>query len=250
MTGAAHLSARLCARVGTLTIDVELWVPPGVLVLVGPNGAGKTSILSLLLGVLTPERGRVQVSSETLFDTERGIDTPIERRGLGYVPQDYALFPHLTVRGNVDFAVRCAARELQGRRERAERVGALLAAFGIEALAERRTLALSGGERQRVALARAMATEPRALLLDEPLAALDVHSRAEVRAFLSTQLADQHLPTLVVTHDADDARSLGQHIVVLEGGRITQSGTWDALRRAPASAFIAEFVASSKAAPV
>jgi molybdate transport system ATP-binding protein len=237
------LFARIEARVGALQIDLQLDTGPGPLVVIGPNGAGKTSLLLLILGVSPVERGRIEVGGTPLVDTATGIDVPLEHRRLGYVPQDYALFPHLTVRENVAFALE-SAREEPDRSKRLQRVAAGLGDLGITALADRRTRSLSGGEKQRVALARALCVQPHALLLDEPLAALDVHARREVRAFLSRYLRDLGLPTLVVTHDAADARQLGSQIVVLEAGRITQRGAWADLVRAPASKFVEEFVAT------
>ncbi|WP_437735480.1 ABC transporter ATP-binding protein [Sorangium sp. So ce1335] len=230
---------------------MELETAGGTLALVGPNGSGKTSLLSLLLGVLPAERGRVEVGGAVLLDTEAGVDVPVEERGIGYVPQDYALFPHLSVRENVAFAVRSAAsrRSVVGRAARvasAERVDAMLNELGIAALARRRTQALSGGEQQRVALARALSVSPRALLLDEPLAALDIHSRREVRTFLAGYLRALALPTIVVTHDAADARLLGHRVAVLEAGRVTQTGTWEELAARPASRFVEELVASER----
>jgi molybdate transport system ATP-binding protein len=205
------------------------------MVVIGPNGAGKTSLLTLLLGAHPVERGRIELDGLTLLDTERGIEVPLERRQLGYLPQDYALFPHLSVRANIEFAL--------GSRSAPDpaRVTALLREFGLEALAERKPAALSGGEKQRVGLARALSTSPRALLLDEPLAALDVHVRGEVRQLLRTHLERSGLPCVLVTHDADDARALGQRVVALEAGRVTQSGTWEELAEAPASRFVQAF---------
>ncbi len=243
MSAAESLRARVTARVGRLALDVELDTAPGTLVLVGPNGAGKTTLLSLLLGVMPVDRGRVTVGQTVLLDTATGVDVPVERRGLGYVPQDYALFPHLTVRQNVDFAL-ASATPRPDRATRAAGVEALLADLGLEALADRRPETLSGGEKQRVALARALSVGPRALLLDEPLAALDVSSRREVRAFLGGLLERLALPAIVVTHDARDARGLGHRIAVLEAGQITQAGTWDDLAARPSSHFAQELVAS------
>ncbi|KYF63548.1 molybdenum ABC transporter ATP-binding protein [Sorangium cellulosum] len=242
------LRARVTARIGRLRLDAELETGRGTLALVGPNGSGKTSLLSLLLGVLPVERGRVDVGGAVLLDTEAGVDVPVEERGIGYVPQDYALFPHLTVRENVAFAVRSSASRRSGvdRAARAERVDAMLHELGVAALAHRRTQALSGGEKQRVALARALSVGPRALLLDEPLAALDVHSRREVRTFLAETLRALALPTVVVTHDAADARLLAHRVAVLEAGRVTQAGTWDELAARPASRFVEELVASAR----
>jgi molybdate transport system ATP-binding protein len=240
----AGLRARVEARVGTLRIDVALETGQGPLVVIGPNGAGKTRLLSIMLGVLPIERGRIEVDGEVLVDTTLRRDVPLEHRRLGYVPQDYALFPHWTVRENIDFAL-SSTPSAPDREERAQRVAAVLADLAIRELAERRTQSLSGGEKQRVALARALCVRPRALLLDEPLAALDVHARREVRTFLASYLRELGLPTLVVTHDAADARQLGPQIAVLEAGRITQRGSWDELARAPASKFVEEFVASA-----
>lgn len=241
------LRARLSANVGRLRIDADLDSGGGTLVIVGPNGAGKSSLLSLLLGVLPAAQGRVSIGDTVLLDTAASVQVPTEQRRLGYVPQDYALFPHLSVRENIDFALGCSPSPLS-RAERAQRVSAMLQDLGLTEHTDRRTQALSGGEKQRVALARVLSVRPRALLLDEPLAALDVHSRHEVRAFLAGYLAKVALPTVVVTHDAEDARQLGHRIAVLEGGKVTQAGTWDELAAKPASRFVTQFVASLGAA--
>ncbi|NUQ75202.1 MAG: ATP-binding cassette domain-containing protein [Polyangiaceae bacterium] len=243
MTPAHHLRVQATARVGRMLLDVTLDCD-GSLVLIGPNGAGKSSLLSLVLGVLPVERGRISIGDEVLIDTALNIDVPIERRRLGFLPQDYALFPHLSVRENVDFALASANPGLP-RAERRRRVEAHLDELGLRPYADRSTRMLSGGEKQRVALARALSVAPRALLLDEPLAALDVHSRSEVRTFLAAYLKRVALPTIVVTHDAADARQLGQRIAVLEGGTITQVGTWQELSTAPRSSFVEEFVRGS-----
>jgi molybdate transport system ATP-binding protein len=211
-------------------------------VLIGPNGSGKTSTLSLILGVLPVERGRIAVRGSVLVDTAAGIEVPLEERNLGYVPQSYALFPHLNVCENLDFALASAARP-PDRRHRLQRIAAVLDELAIGPLADRRPRTLSGGEKQRVALARALCVQPRALLLDEPLAALDVLARREVRTFLAGYLKKLELPTLVITHDAADAQQLGTKIAVLEAGRITQLGTWSELVQAPATKFVADFVA-------
>lgn len=235
-----QLNLELEAQVGPISLEVALSTR-GPLVIIGPNGAGKTSLLSLILGLLPVRRGHIEISSDTLLDTERRIDIPLEQRRLGYVPQDYALFPHLTVRGNVAFAVESAAAK-SSKSERTERVERAIVELGLEALAARSVSTLSGGEKQRVALARALSIEPRALLLDEPLAALDVHSRQEVRTFLAQYLEQLSLPSLVVTHDPIDARALGERILVLEAGRMTQFGSWNELAAKPASEFVEEFV--------
>jgi molybdate transport system ATP-binding protein len=242
-----QLYARVAARVGALTLDVEVTTASGTLVVIGPNGSGKSSLLSVLLGVLPVDTGRIEVGGLVLLDTRTGISVPPEARRLGYVPQEYALFPHLTARQNVEFSLECAERDLTSAARRREAVR-LLSELGLDALAERRPGALSGGEKQRVALARALAASPRALLLDEPLAALDVHARGEVRTFLASYLEHVALPAIVVTHDARDARALGDRLIVLEEGKITQSGTWDELSSQPASRFVERFVADEAGA--
>ncbi len=235
------LHADLRGRAGALEISVQLALDRGPLVLAGPNGAGKTSALHLLLGLLQPGGGRLSLDGRTLFDSERGIDVPPEERGVGYVPQDYALFPHLTVLENVRFGLE--PRLDRGRA--AARARAMLAELEIAHLESRRPAGLSGGERQRVALARALATDPRALLLDEPLAALDAGARQRVRAFLSERLAALRIPALVVTHDSADAAALAQRVAVLENGRIVQTGSLAELRERPATPFVAQFAGAA-----
>lgn len=225
------LRAEFEGDVGHLRLSVEL-AASDALVLIGPNGAGKTSTLLMLLGARPVRRGRITIGDRVLLDTATGIDVPIEQRGLGYVPQDYALFPHLTVRQNVLF----------GLRHELDHAAALLGQLELDPLADRRVTALSGGEKQRVALARALAVEPRALLLDEPLAALDSHARGEVRAYLARYLRELRIPTVVVTHDAADARALGSEIAVLEAGAIVQRGAWSELCAHPATPFVRQFV--------
>lgn len=236
----ARLVAELHARVGELDVDASLDTGDGALLLVGPNGAGKSTILSLLLGALPCTRGHIQVGDTVLFDDRAGVNVPLEARRFAYLPQDYGLLPHLSVRDNVAFAVRCAS----GRREPAldTRVDEALTTFGVAALAARRPRALSGGEQQRVALARALAVRPHALLLDEPLAALDVSARREVRAFLVETLARLALPTVVITHDPADLRAFGGRVLVLERGRVTQHGTYAELCARPATRFVQELV--------
>ena len=178
----------------------------------------------------------IRIGSDALFCDTMGIDLPPEQRRLGYVPQQYALFPHLTVAQNVGFGIdkSCSTRDAT--------VSDLLDDLGIAHLADRFPTALSGGEKQRVALARALAVKPRALLLDEPLAALDADARQRVRTLLSERLSSLDLPTLVVSHDVDDVEALGQRVAVLEGGRITQVGTLQELRSRPASPFVEHFL--------
>ena len=242
MSGSSSLKARFLARVGRLELDVELDTAGGVVALVGPNGSGKTSVLSTLLGIVAVERGRIELGGTLLVDTERGHSVPVEERRLAYVPQDYALFPHLRVRENVAFAMASASK---GRRAQPGDVESALQRLGVAELANRFPHTLSGGEKQRLALARALSVDPRGLLLDEPLAALDVHARRAIRTFLRDTLAQLSIPTIVVTHDPADARAFASRIVVLETGKIVQQGTWQELTLRPASAFVEEFVSAA-----
>ncbi|MES1172009.1 MAG: ATP-binding cassette domain-containing protein [Bacteroidota bacterium] len=236
MTG---LDVDLHGAVGDLSIDVAFRAGGEVpLVIVGPNGAGKTSALMMILGGLPPRRGRVVLHGEALFDHDRGVDVPVEQRRIGYLPQRYALFPHLDVLGNVAYGVRAGSRD-----ERRHHAREALRELDAAALAARRPAELSGGEMQRVALARALASRPHALLMDEPMAALDVSIRRDVRAFLSTRVRALGLPTVVVTHDLADAAALQGDMVVIEGGAITQAGRLSALAAAPATDFVRRFVA-------
>ena len=210
--------------------DLELALDVGAeaLAIAGPSGAGKTTILRAVAGLVTPARGRIALDGETWLDTERGVSLRPEERSVGFVFQDYALFPHLTVAQNVGFAAQA-------------RVPELLERFRIDHLAKARPGELSGGERQRVALARALACEPRVLLLDEPTAALDAHTRAAVRLELRDLLHEIGLPTLLVTHDFEDAAALAARVGVLVEGRIVQLGSPTDLVDAPADAFVASF---------
>ncbi len=213
-----------------LSLDVELGRE--TLALVGPSGAGKSSVLRTIAGLLRPERGRIALGARPWLDTEERIDLPPERRSVGLVFQEYALFPHLDVRRNVAFGGR-------------ERVDELLERFRISHLAQARPADLSGGERQRVALARALARDPAVLLLDEPLSALDAHTRGVVRGELAELLADLRLPTLLVTHDFEDAAALADRVGVIVDGRILQLGPAAELLAAPADQYVASFTGAN-----
>ena len=228
------LRVEAATRLGAFALDVALEVPAGAcLALAGPSGAGKTSVLRVVAGLVRPERGRVTCGDEVWLDAAKGVDVSPERRRVGYVFQEYALFPHLRVWQNVAYALRGP--------ERRERALDLLGRFGIAALADARPRTLSGGERQRVAVARALARRPAALLLDEPLSALDARSRAAAGRELGAVLAEAGVPALLVTHDFTEAALLGTRVGVIDGGRIVQEGTAAELAAAPASAFVADF---------
>jgi molybdate transport system ATP-binding protein len=244
VTSLKGLSVAVTAKVGALKLDVHFEMGAETVVLVGPNGAGKSTILSMILGVRSVDAGRILINNQPVLDTVHRLNVPIEQRKIGYVPQSYALFPHQTVRENIDFAVKSAEPALP-KRTRRMRVEALLHELDLDVFSNRMPNTLSGGERQRVALARALSVGPQVLLLDEPLSALDVASRDAVRVFLSNYLKSVALPTIVVTHEPSEARQLGHRIVVLESGRISQSGTWDELKDAPASSFVQWFTANA-----
>ncbi len=213
-------------------LSVGLELGRETLALVGPSGAGKSSVLRAIAGLLRPDEGRVALAGTAWLDTAAGIDLPPERRSVGLVFQDYALFPHLDVRGNVGFGGR-------------SRVDELLERFRISHLAGARPRELSGGERQRVALARALARDPAVLLLDEPLSALDTHTRGVVRGELAELLRELELPTLLVTHDFEDAAALADRVGVIVAGRILQVGTPAGLLASPADAFVASFTGAN-----
>jgi ABC-type sulfate/molybdate transport systems ATPase subunit len=198
--------------------------------LVGPSGAGKTTVLRVVAGLLRPAEGAVTLDDLVLLDTHRGIDVAPEHRRVGYLFQEYALFPHLDVARNVRF----------GARRRSD-VAPLLDRFRIADLAQARIHELSGGERQRVALARAVARDPAVLLLDEPLSALDAHTRAGVRAELRELLDGLGLPTILVTHDFEDAATLAHRVGVISDGTILQLDTPTELVAVPRDAFVASF---------
>lgn len=227
-------SAEIELRVGELSLGVALG-GAGVTALVGPNGSGKTSLLRALAG-LVPAKGNFRIGDEVLLSG--AVDLAPEARRLGYVPQGFALFPHLSVVDNVAFGL-----SGHSRGERRGKARSALRELGCEDLAARRCDALSGGERQRVALARAMVTKPRMLLLDEPLAPLDVSVRRRVRQHLAEELRARPIPTLLVTHDVRDLPGLAGDIYILEAGKISQHGTLAELQSDPATEFVAEFVA-------
>jgi molybdate transport system ATP-binding protein len=234
------LEAEVGLTLGRLRLEVELAVGTGELVvLLGPNGAGKTTLLRALAGLVALDRGRVVVDGAVLEDTATGTWVPTERRPIGFVFQDYLLFPHLSALENVAFGLR--ARGL-GRAEARRRAAAWLDRVGLAGHAGARPRALSGGQAQRVALARAMVSEPRLLLLDEPLAALDAATRTEVRRDLRRHLASFAGTRLLVTHDPLEAMALADRLVVLEGGRVTQTGRPAEVSERPRSGYVAELV--------
>jgi molybdate transport system ATP-binding protein len=230
------LRAELAGTAGEIELDVALAVEPGrCLALAGPSGAGKTTLLRMLAGLRRPERGKIECAGERWFDARSGLDIAPEHRRCGLVFQDHALFPHMSALRNVAYGVR-GARAVARSRAQAE-----LVRLQAGHLADARPPRLSGGERQRVALARALAADPRALLLDEPLAALDARTRAHAARELGATLRDAGVPSVLVTHDFTEAALLGDELAVIDGGRIVQRGTASELATKPASAFVADF---------
>jgi molybdate transport system ATP-binding protein len=209
------LRKRLQAAHGEMELAVDMELATGELAaLSGPSGAGKSCLLRMLAGLMRPDAGRIEADGEAWFDSAAGIDLPPRRRRPGLVFQDYALFPNMTVRGNLEYAAR----------GHAARVRELLETAGLEGLAERRPDSLSGGQKQRVALARALAAEPRILLLDEPLAAMDAALRARLQDAIASLHGRYGLTTLLVTHDPGEIVRLAEVVFILEGGRITRTG--------------------------
>jgi molybdate transport system ATP-binding protein len=231
------LDVQLHGAVGTLAVNMAFRAAGAPLVIVGPNGAGKTQALMMILGASRPRGGHVTLDGTPLYDAARGLDVPVEQRRIGFLPQRYALFPHLDVLSNVGYGIAAPSRV-----ERRRLAREALAELDAEALAARRPAELSGGETQRVALARALAARPRALLLDEPLAALDVAVRRDTRRFLVERLRAWALPTVVVTHDRADAEAFDGDVVVIERGAVAQRGRLDELGAHPATEFVRQFV--------
>ena len=233
----ARLDVRIRKELPGFTLDVQWSAGDGVAVLFGPSGAGKSLTLQCLAGLMRPDEGRITVDGEVLFDSASGANLPPQRRRVGYVFQGFALFPHLTVAGNVAFGLRDHPRA-----QRDARAAEVLARLGLELLAQRYPGELSGGQRQRVALGRALAPDPALLLLDEPLSSLDLPKRRALRDELRTVLAQWGKAAVVVTHDITEAYRLGDHIVVYEEGRVIQSSPRAELLWQPASQAVARIM--------
>jgi molybdate transport system ATP-binding protein len=201
-------------------LDVQFTSTAKRLALFGPSGAGKTQVLKMLAGITRPERGHVRIAGLSLFDHQAGIDLPPRQRRLGYVFQDYALFPHLTVLQNIGFALHAGWRNPARRGAPAPAARRWIEAFHLQGVVHHYPHQISGGQRQRVALARALVHEPAALLLDEPFAALDKALRQRLRGELHELQAELRIPTLLITHDDDDLRALADDVVQMNAGRV------------------------------
>jgi molybdate transport system ATP-binding protein len=234
------LEARVRRQLGSLQLDVDLATKSGETVAVlGPNGSGKTTLFRCLSGLLPVDEGRIELDGQTLDDAGTNVFVPPERRPVAVVFQDYLLFPNLTALENVAFGLRSRG---VGKAEARAQAAAWLERVGLADHAGHRPGALSGGQAQRVALARALATEPRLLLLDEPLAALDAGTRMIVRRDLRRHLTTFDGVRLLVTHDPVDAYALADRVVILEAGQVVQTGTLAEVGAQPRSRYIASLV--------
>jgi len=231
------LDVRVRRRLDGFELDVAFQADEGRVVLFGPSGAGKSLTLQAITGVIRPDAGRVEVNGRLLFDSASGVNLPPQVRRVGYVPQSYALFPHLTVEQNAAYGV----QRLDAARRRAL-VQEMVELVGLQGLERRRPRELSGGQQQRVALARALASRPELLVLDEPFSNIDTGLRGTLRRELLDLQARSGVTTLVVTHDLDDAFFLGSRIVVIDLGRVLQAGSREDIFYRPATRRVAEFV--------
>lgn len=240
------LDALLHSLRGGFALHAGLELPGGgTLVLAGGSGAGKTSVLRLLAGLDPLREGHIRVNGVSWADPVRGVCLPASQRSVGWVPQEGALFPHLSVRENVDFGRRTSVVSRRSTAHSRPTTDDLLHRCGASHLTDRRVATLSGGERQRVALARALAVEPALLLLDEPLSALDPDSRMALRVTLASIIAQREGMTLLVTHSPLEALALGGRIAVMEAGTIVQEGTGDDLLLHPRSHSVAAFLGAN-----
>lgn len=230
------LEISLKKRLEGFSIGVDLRLDEELLVLFGPSGAGKTMILKMISGIVAPDEGRVVAGGETLFDSARRVAVPVRERKVGYLFQDYALFPHMTVEENIAYGV-VGGKEAAGRK-----VSELVGLMRLSGLEKRYPHELSGGQKQRTALARTLAAEPRVLLLDEPFSALDYQVREKLRADLLNIHRLYPITTVLVTHDLEEAFMLGRRIAVINNGAIEQSGTREDVFYRPATRNVARFM--------
>jgi molybdate transport system ATP-binding protein len=231
----ARLRKSFPAAERTFSLDVEFNAAPGFTILFGPSGAGKTTLLDCVAGLTTPDAGRISVGERVLFDAGSRIDIPVASRGVGYVVQDLALFPHLTVEENTEYGLFHLPRP--ARRERA---ADMLREFRIDHLSRQRHAQISGGERQRVALARTLVTDPCVLLLDEPLAALDATTKSKILDDLRRWNQAHRIPILYVTHSREEVLALGERVLVMEQGRSIAQGTPHEVLRTPLQETVAQ----------
>ena len=206
-------------RDASFILDVSVDAPPGITILFGPSGAGKSTLLDCLSGLVRPDAGRIVVGERVLFDSARRIDIPPQKRRIAYVFQSLALFPHLSVEQNIEYGLRDIPDQ-----DRRRRIEGILEAFGIENLRRRKPAQISGGERQRTALARSLVTEPRLLLLDEPLTGLDAELKTAIVEDLRAWNAAKCIPILYVTHSREEVDALGERVIAIDNGRVLGHG--------------------------
>ena len=231
----AGIRKRFASTEREFSLDVEFNAGPGFTILFGPSGAGKTTLLDCVAGLATPDAGRISIGERILFDANTSVQVPVARRGLGYVLQDLALFSHLTVEQNTEYGLAHLPRSA-----RKQRATAMLQEFRIDHLRQQLPGKISGGERQRVALARALVTDPRILLLDEPLAALDASTKARIIDDLRRWNQVHRIPILYVTHSREEVMALGERVLVMDQGRIIAQGTPHEVLRAPLQETVAQ----------
>jgi molybdate transport system ATP-binding protein len=236
------LSVDIQLHLGSFALEVAFEAHQGITALFGPSGAGKTLTLRTIAGLTRPTTGHIELSGRVLLDTESGVDLPPRARKIGYVFQQYALFPHLSVARNVAFGIRELPKE-----QRRARVESLLELVGLEGLELRRPTQLSGGQQQRVALARALATEPELLLLDEPFAAVDLRVRRRLRFELRRIHELTNTPMLLVTHDLPEVRQLSDSLVLVDEGRVRRSGHTATVLSDPSDPILSELLDESTA---
>ena len=234
---AVQLNKHFSAAGRDFALDLSFTVTPGITIVFGPSGAGKTTLLDCISGLTTSDSGKIAVGDLVFFDHGHGTNLPVQNRKIGYVFQDLALFPHLTVGRNVEYGL--AGINGSDRRKKAD---AILESFHIAHLRDRKPREISGGERQRVALARALVTDPRVLLLDEPLAALDAATKSKIIDDLRAWNAAHAIPILYVTHNREEVFALGDRVLVLENGRIIADGTPHAVMAAPRRESLAQLI--------
>jgi ABC-type sulfate/molybdate transport systems ATPase subunit len=238
------LEVSLQKRLASFQLNVSFTADKELVVLFGPSGSGKSLTLQAIAGTVQPDAGGVVLDGQPLYDSRRGHNLPPQQRRVGYVPQHYALFPHLTVADNIAFGLRHVSRRLRVRR-----VAELLELFGMQGFERRLPRQLSGGQQQRVALARSLAVQPRLLLLDEPFTALDDVLRDTLRQELAQVQARWDITVLLVTHDLADVFALAQGVVVYDGGQVIQQGRRDDVFFRPQNRRVAEFVRTGNILP-
>jgi molybdate transport system ATP-binding protein len=232
---AARLRKHLAAQGQEFVLEVEFQAAPGFTILFGASGAGKTTLLDCVAGLTRPDSGRISVGERVLFDSDQGVDVAVAKRHVGYVFQDLALFPHLTVAQNVEYGLAHLSQA-----DRRKRTADILQAFRIAHLARRSAKEISGGESQRAALARTLVTDPAVLLLDEPLAALDAPTKAKIIDDLREWNRAHRIPILYVTHSRDEVFALGERVIVLDAGCIVAEGTPHEVMTAPLQETVAQ----------